>query len=139
MQILMILLFFHLLVILMNISTSRVGNLYNWLVKIPFQIYAGWITVALIANVSIFFKKNGLDEAGVLSEPIWAIAILIVALIIYYLVMRWRDFPVYGLIGSWATAGIAAAQWNVQSEVGWTAAIVSFLLLVLSVKGMIRD
>ncbi len=42
----------------------RVSNLTkkeNWLVRLPFNVYFGWITVATIANVTVFFGQPWLE------------------------------------------------------------------------------
>ena len=50
-------------------------------VRIPFSIYFGWITVATIANVTVFLVSIGWDGWG-LSERVWTIIALGLGLII---------------------------------------------------------
>lgn len=40
----------------------------KWLIKLPFSIYLGWISVATIVNVSVVLEKNNWDGFG-LSDP----------------------------------------------------------------------
>jgi hypothetical protein len=135
--VLMIILFLFLLLILVRIPPDLSSLRYKWMGYIPFQIYTGWITVALISNTTIYLKKIGFDEQG-LSEPIWAIILLVVAAVIYTLMLIWRKIPAYGFVGSWAAVGIAANQVEASYEVGLTAYIVAGLLFLVSIIRVFR-
>lgn len=77
----------------------------TWLVRLPFSVYFGWITVAAIANMTAFLVSIGWNRFG-LSEVLWTIAILLVGA----LMGSWRSLcdrviP-YGLVLVWAYAAI---------------------------------
>jgi translocator protein len=81
----------------------------GWLVVLPFSVYLGWITVATIANVT-----QMLYWAGFRGEPldasVWAVAILVVGLVIAAaIVLRSADVA-YGLVIVWAYLGIVVNQ-----------------------------
>ena len=74
-------------------------------VRIPFSIYFGWITVATIANVTVFLVSIGWDGWGV-SDRVWTILAIGVGLIISMLTtIRHKDIA-YGLVVLWAYLGI---------------------------------
>jgi hypothetical protein len=81
----------------------------KWLVKFPFSIYLGWISVAIIANISqvlFFFSWGGWG----IPPATWAVIMIIVATVLG-LLMRWRENdPVYVLVLIWAFVGIAMSQ-----------------------------
>lgn len=83
-------------------------------VQLPFGVYFGWITVATIANVTVFLVQLGFDGFGI-SEDRWTAIVLLVGLVIAVRTMtKFRDIP-YGLVILWAYAGILMkhlAQWG---------------------------
>ena len=134
----MILLFLHLWVILMNIHKHAQPKSYHWAVDVPFQIYAGWITTALIANAAVYLTKLDANVLDILSETGWTLLILGVATLIYLLVMKWRKLPYFGLTGCWAISAIAVRQWELNSSVGTAAVIASGILLIFSIRTFLR-
>ncbi|OPL09663.1 MAG: lantibiotic ABC transporter permease [delta proteobacterium ML8_F1] len=76
-----------------------------WLIKAPFSLYFGWITVATIANVTSALVFYGWEGFG-LSEPLWTVIILGVGMVIGILtLLRFKD-PLYGGVLLWAYLGI---------------------------------
>jgi hypothetical protein len=71
----------------------------------PFSIYFGWITVATIANITVFLVSLNWDGFGI-SPVIWTMFILLVGTIIGILRMFKDVNPVYGLVFVWAYLGI---------------------------------
>jgi hypothetical protein len=77
----------------------------KFFIRLPFSVYFGWITVATIANVTTLLVSIGWNGFGI-PEPIWAIVIIIVGMLIGSATMiRNRDIA-YGLVMLWAYAGI---------------------------------
>jgi hypothetical protein len=75
------------------------------LIKTPFAIYFGWLSVATIANVTAYLVS--IDFTGfAISESIWTIIILVVSLIIGVITMIHYQSIAYGLVFLWAYAGI---------------------------------
>lgn len=75
------------------------------LVRLPFSVYFGWITVATIANTTVWLVSIGWDRFG-LPETTWAVIILAVGAIIgTTVIFRDRDVA-YGLVLVWAYLGI---------------------------------
>lgn len=108
-----------------------------WLVKVPFSIYLGWISVATVANISQVLFFTGWNGFG-LSPEIWTVTMLAVGAVLGTLMLlRERDF-VYAAVLIWAFIGIAAKQANNRTIVysAWSAAgfIILWSLVTLIVK-----
>jgi len=77
----------------------------KFFVRLPFSVYFGWITVATIANATTLLVSIGWNGFG-LSEPFWAVVIIIVGMLIgSATIIRNRDIA-YDLVMLWAYAGI---------------------------------
>ena len=108
-----------------------------WLVKIPFSIYLGWISVATIANISQVLFFTGWNGFG-LSPEIWTVIMLAVgAGLGILMLLRERDFA-YAAVLIWAFIGIAAKQADNPIIVysAWTAAglIILWSLITFMIK-----
>jgi len=80
-----------------------------WLVKVPFSIYLGWISVATIANFSQVLFFAGWNGLG-LSPAIWTVIMLAVAAALGILMLlREKDYA-YAAVLVWAFIGIASKQ-----------------------------
>ena len=85
------------------------GPAETWLVRLPFSIYLGWISVATIANVSDALLHAQWGGWG-LSDVAWAVIMLAVATLLgIVMLLRERDIA-YALVLVWAFVGIAVAQ-----------------------------
>jgi hypothetical protein len=74
-------------------------------VRLPFSAYFGWLTVATIANITVWLVSVGWDDFG-LDETTWAVVIIAVGAVIgLTVVLRNRDLA-YGLVLVWAYFGI---------------------------------
>lgn len=77
----------------------------HWLVRVPFSVYFGWITVATVANITVWLVSIGWDGFGI-ADQMWAVIIVAVAAIIGTVTMlRNRDIA-YGVVLLWAFTGI---------------------------------
>jgi len=100
-------------------------------VTLPFSIYLGWATVAVVANVSqVFYTAGWLN--GILTDPLWAVLMLAVASILGVLMILVRREIAYPLVLVWAFVGI----WVKQTEtpiVATTALIAAGVLVILTI------
>ena len=99
---------------------------------LPFSLYTGWITVATVANASVFQTGNGWDDV-LLTSVQWTMAKLALAGAIgTTIIIKYRD-PVFAVAVAWAAFGIAAKQSGTPAVLG-AATTLSLLLLFLIVK-----
>lgn len=98
----------------------------TWLMRVPFSIYFGWITVATIANVTIFLVYVGWNGFG-LSDSFWTIIALVVGAVIGSWRMLYDRFIPYGLVFVWAYSAILAKH---LSEDGFAGQYPSIMVTV---------
>ena len=92
-----------------TLPESPASTAETWLARVPFSIYFGWLTVATILNVAVYLKATEFSLLG-LSEQTWAIAILIVGLVVgAWLFNRYRSVA-YILVFAWAYVAIAVER-----------------------------
>ena len=99
-------------------------------VHLPFSIYLRWITIATIANVSVYLVSIGWDGFGI-SPDTWAALILMIATVIAALVMITRRDIAYALVIVWAFVGIAVNQESNSIVVNLTIVGVAVVTAVL--------
>lgn len=104
----------------------------------PFSLYAGWITVALIANIAAWLTKINWDGFG-LSSITWTIIMIIIAGIIYLLMTWQRNMREYALVGVWGLLAIAVANWTTEPSIVQSSIIISVILFVSSTVHAIRN
>ncbi len=85
------------------------------LVKNPFSIYFGWITVATIANICTWLVSIKWDAWG-LSPVFWTVGLLIVGAFVGLAGMLRNINCAYGAVFIWAYLGILAKH---VSDAGW--------------------
>ncbi len=104
-MLLMVLLLICLIDIAFTINSKELTMREKWLIRLPFSVYFGWITVATIANAVVLLVSLGWDGFGI-SESTWTIIILAVGALIGILTaLRFNDIA-YLLVFIWAYAGI---------------------------------
>lgn len=90
-------------------SFSIVTTTERWTTHIPFRIYLGWVTVATIANTTIFLYDLGWQGAPLGADDWAAFLIFAASLIGFFFALRLRDMA-YTLVLAWAFAGIYVEQ-----------------------------
>jgi benzodiazapine receptor len=120
----MLVLLASLIAIYLRLGTGRtsVSRAETWLVRVPFSIYLGWITVATIANATqllYFLGWNG----GFLSPEAWTVIMLAVAVVVAWLMAITRRDVAYLLVLVWAFIGIANKHASIPavSTAAWIA------------------
>jgi hypothetical protein len=125
-----------LIAIYLNLGIGRTpaSSGERWLVRLPFSVYLGWITVATIANVSSLLYFLEWDGWGISPEA-WTVIMLVAATAITAATLFTRRDVAYGLVIVWALAGIGVkhAGTPVVSPAAWaaTAAVVVMLLALV--------
>ena len=129
--------------LLLGTGRTHVPGAETWLVRVPFSLYLGWITVATIANVTSVLEYSGWNGWG-LNPVAWAVIMMVVAAVIASLVSLTRGDLVYVAVILWAFAGIAVKHNSVLAIVitAWAAGIFAALTLVIGIplaRARMRD
>jgi hypothetical protein len=89
--------------------TTLHGRTY-WLIRAPWSVYLGWITVATIANVAQTLSSLGFDGFGIEPTLIAAGVLVLGLAIAARFVGRFGD-AAYGWVIVWAYVGVAVKEW----------------------------
>lgn len=114
------------------------------LVKLPFSIYFGWITVATIANITTFLVSINWDGFG-LRDGVWMVIVLCIGAIIGLTTTLKNSDPAYLAVFVWAYGGILLKHLSPGGFNGsypsiiimlaiWLAVFVSLLTVLLNQK-----
>jgi hypothetical protein len=98
----------------LNIGTSEAKSDEKYLTHLPFSIYLGWITIATIANVTALLVDIQWNTFG-LGDQFWAIAVIIVGVVITLLTLFKRKDIFYCLVVNWALIGILIKRLSVNT------------------------
>ena len=92
-------------------KAGKLRQCQKWLVRLPFSLYLGWISVATIANVSqVLYYVSGMVLG--ISGPVWA-AIMTGVATLLGLLMAWRDFDIaYVLCWCGPSSGLPSSTRN---------------------------
>lgn len=126
---LMGLLFISLLKIILNTKDELLKSSFQTtlFLKLPFYIYSGWVSVALIADVAAYLKKIDWNGFG-MSETTWTVLMFCIATIIHLFMIWKRNMPAFGMVAVWALIAIAVANKAVNNIVYWSAIIFAIFI-----------
>lgn len=98
----------------------------------PFAMYAGWITVALIANISAYLTKIDWDGWGI-SGASWAIVMIVVAGLVNIIMVMIRNLREFAAVGIWALFAISVSnnQQQDRESIEYACYIVILVLLAI--------
>jgi hypothetical protein len=127
-----------LLILLIKITDilrlQKFSPLENTLIRVPFSIYFGWITVATIANITVFLVSIGWNGFGI-ADYIWTMIILLVGALIGILRLNHDRNVAYGLVLVWAYLGILLKHITPDGFGGQYPGIIMTLALCLVAFG----
>lgn len=119
-----------LIMINLEIKKKQLEGKEKWLIRLPFSVYFGWISVATIANVTTLLVYLNWSAFGI-SEVIWTDIVLVVGLIIAVTtILRQKDIA-YGLVIIWAYIGILAKHLSDDYFAGEYVSIIVTLVISL--------
>jgi hypothetical protein len=119
----------------MNLPSQRKSG--NWLVRVPISIYAGWITVATVANISAYLAKIGWSGWGI-SEITWTIVMIAVAALVNIFIAFSRNLIAFPLVGVWALVAISVRHAGTVNLLQGAALIAAALILLALGSHLIR-
>lgn len=99
--------------------------------RLPFYIYSGWISVALIADIAAYLKKIQWSGFGI-SETLWTVIMFAVAAIIHFYMVWKQKMGAFALVAVWALIAIAVANQHSNQTV-YIAAIITAIVIFVNV------
>lgn len=96
----------------------------------PFSLYFGWITVAAIANVTVFLVSIGWNGFGI-ADFLWTSIILLVGTMIGILRMRKDKNVIYGMVLVWAYSWILFKHLSASGFNGQYSSIILTVIVCL--------
>ncbi|MBK8464978.1 MAG: tryptophan-rich sensory protein [Chloracidobacterium sp.] len=125
-----------LMLILFRRSEASGGTLFT---KVPFGIYAGWVTAASLVNFVIFLKYEGVELSNFAWNLLGAVLIIFAALIAILVRAKLKNY-VYPIAVAWALTAIAVKQGgNTSILVAAAIGVVSCLVTAGSVVVDLKD
>lgn len=107
------------------------------LIRAPFNLYFGWITVATIANVTILLVSLGVEPQTAFGSYTGAALILVASAIGVFIRFRLNAFA-YAMAIAWGITAIAVKQ-SGNTPVVVAAALGVVVLLFVALWGLVRD
>lgn len=130
--IIMILLLLTLIIIYirLNIALGDLNKREKIILWTPFSLYLGWITVATIANTTVFLVSINWDGFGI-APLIWTVTVIIVALILTLAILYSRKDFIYPLVTIWALLGIVIRRFDQNYDLVLVAII---MIIIISIN-----
>ncbi len=114
----------------LNIARGDLNKREKVIVWTPFSLYLGWITVATIANTTVFLVSINWDGFGI-PPFIWTVIVIIVALILTLTILYTRRDFVYPLVTIWALIGIIIRRFDQYYDLAVVAIV---MIIIISVN-----
>ena len=118
--VLIFILLFSLIMIIKNLS--KLGSSLKLIFPLAFGMYAGWVLIATVLNVSVTLVQVGWSGFG-LSADLWANIILVVSLFIVFLVTINTKNAIIPLPVAWA-------YYAIYIKSGFIVSLIGLILLI---------
>ena len=100
------------------------------LIRLPFSVYFGWITVATIANITVFFVRMNWNGFGI-AESVWTVIVLLIGALIGTIRMLKDKHSYYGLVLVWAYGGILLKHTSASGFDGAYTNVITTLIICM--------
>jgi hypothetical protein len=122
----------------LNVGKSEATKAGRYLVRFPFSVYLGWITIATIANVTALLVDINWNTWG-LGQQFWAVTVIIVGIAITLSVLFTRRDIFYCLVVDWALLGILLKRLADTTMPDRSVVIVTIVGMALITGGVIAQ
>ncbi len=123
----------------LGIGVKPVPRNQKLAVHLPISVYAGWISLATIANIASFLNVvvPGIPYA---TQELWTSAVILIALLITLLMIVLRRDFAFPLVVIWAAIGIATKQ-AASALIFWTAiaSVIGIVVALLIVPLLVKE
>lgn len=126
----------------LKVSLEIVPMKKKLFIHLPISLYLSWISVAALANLSIYVEAVGWDKFG-MSEPAWFGLLLLAANAVWLWVALTRSDMIFGTVYLWAFWSIAVQNDGIPgaSTLSWIAVglvlAIYIIALVMKIRALI--
>jgi hypothetical protein len=117
------------------LRVEQFTSLDKLFIRESFSVYFGWITVATIANITVFLVSLGWNGFGI-ADFTWTSIILLVGALIGILRMRKDKNIAYGMVLIWAYLWILFKHLSASSFGGQYPSIIVSVMVCLMLFGL---
>jgi len=122
----------------LRVGKSEATKAERYFAHLPFSVYLGWITIATIANVTALLVDINWNAWG-LSQQFWAVAVIIVGIVIALSMLFTRKDIFYSLVVDWAILGILLKRLSDTAVADQSVVIVTIAGLAIITVGVIAQ
>ncbi|WP_378181023.1 tryptophan-rich sensory protein [Aquimarina sp. SS2-1] len=97
----------------------------------PICLYLGWISVATIANVTIYLTKINWQGFG-LNDVTWTVIMVVVAVLLNLFMILKRNMREFAMVGAWALFAIYVRHNGDYDSIAYTALAGAVVLIIAS-------
>ena len=120
-----------------NMAQPKASFKVRALVWTPISLYAGWISVAIIANIAAYFSSINMLGSE-LNQVIWTIVLITIAVLINTLMVWVRNLKVFAGVAVWALIAIFIRHKDSLESVAYYALVsaitLSFIIILHSLS-----
>jgi len=113
-----------------NMQKEKVSLTVRVFVFWPVAIYAGWISVATIANFAAYFASINFMGSE-LTQIIWTIALITIAVLIHTLMVWTRSMHAFAGVAVWALIAIFMRHKDTLESVAYYALVCASTLTII--------
>jgi len=122
----------------LNVGKSKATRAERYFAHLAFSVYTGWITIATIANVTALLVDIDWMRWG-LTQQFWAVAVIVVGIVIALSVLFTRRDIFYCLVVDWALLGILLKRLSDTTMADQSVVIATIVGLALITAGVIAQ
>ena len=119
----------------LNIGFSNPGGVERWAVHLPFSIYLGWISVATVANTTVFLTQYGWAPFGEAANY-WMVAILGVVVALGAFASLKLKNVAFILVLLWAFYGILSKR-QIEETAPFIITVLMVSMVVLALLAIV--
>jgi hypothetical protein len=120
----------------LGIGVQEASPVDRSLIHFPFSLYLGWISVATIANASVFLYTLNWDGFGIAPE-VWTGLVIVIGGLLAMAMIHYRNAITYPLVIVWAFSGILFKAGG-SEQIANLAGAVAALILIFLLYSMLR-
>ncbi|MGB5941589.1 MAG: tryptophan-rich sensory protein [Leeuwenhoekiella sp.] len=95
----------------------------------PISFFSGWISVATIANFSVFLVKMDLT-GSTLTQIVWTMVMITIAVFLNILMINLRNMREFAMVGAWALIAIFIRHQGNYNAIAYYALAGAVILLI---------